>query len=471
MTGCAVSSRNIVSVAEEGAVEKVWPQFDPNNIFHKDLVPDSKHSPLKHHKDVNYYSVENESGIEKTTGYDYVDRDIVFMNHHCDKLCVAFSSDYELCQEANQDSKATTKMLYWAKKVIPFEEYSAEDVEYCMDYYANKWPMIHRLRELFNEHHINFLTSVARISAPHRFLSRDQLTVFHKAANLFGFDNVGEIVANMEDRSAWYKFKHNADVVLGQKEGTLYDLRHVDGFPKDLVEMGILAIDLFQDMVETHEKYAPPGVPDWFRKSCAHYVKGVGDSYFYNQLIQKNDVKGMTEKQFIKGRGGSVAGIVSNSMAATSFCCKFLDVEDPYIQLVDLAAGVETDASTFFKEQFEPDRKTARDTYRSTNIMDYLRLAKGMDLNEAIGRNYASRNKMVRILEQKATQLRELPFTEPRHAIRYERTARQIMVGADYSFLLGNNMPNMRYGWYATTKAKAAAIIEKSNSPVPVVEN
>lgn len=178
----------------------------------------------------------------------------------------------------------------------------------------------------------------------------------------------------------------------------------------------------------------------------------------------------MTEKQFIQGRGGSVAGIVANSMAATPFCCKFLHVEEPYIQLVDLATGVENDASSFFKEQFEPDRMTARDTYKSTNIMDYLRVAKGMTLKEAMGRNFASRNKMIRILEQKSAELRELPFTEPRHAIRYERTARQIMVNGDYSFFVGNNLPNMRYGWYATKKEKAEAIIGKSNNPVPVDE-
>ena len=258
----------------------MWPQFDPNNTFHRELVPDSKHSPLKHHKNVNYYTVENKSGVAKTTGYDYVDSDIVFMNHHCDKLCVAFSTNYDLCQEVNQDPKATTRMLYWAKKIIPFEEYSAEDVEYCMDYYTNEWPLIHRLKELPNEHHVRFLTSCARFAGPHRFLSRDQLTVFHRSnANLFPFDNVGEVVANLEDRSAWFKFKHNADVALGQKEGTLYDLRQVEGFPKDLVEMGILAIDIFQDLEDAYKKYAPPGVLQWFRTSCAYYVWGLGELF------------------------------------------------------------------------------------------------------------------------------------------------------------------------------------------------
>lgn len=468
-TGIIVPNRQLVSAAE---YRETWTQRDPSNLFHRDLVPDSKHSPLEHHKGVNYYSVKNEAGIAKTAGYDYVDSDVVFMNHHCEKLCVAFSSNYELCQEVNLDPKATTRMLYWATAIIPFEEYSAKDIEFCMDYYANKWPLIHRLRELSNEHHISFLTHCARFAGPHRFLNRDQLTVFHRSnANLFPYDNVGEVVANLDDRSVWPKYRHNAEVVLGQKEGQLYDLRQVKGFPPDLVEMGILSIDIFKDLVQAYRMHSSPAITDWFQKSCAYYVWGLGESYRFNRLIQENDVKGMSEREFIQGRGGSVAGIVANSMAATDFCCKFLHVEDPYIQLVDLGTGVESDGSTFFKEQFEPDRKTRSDTYKSTNIMDYLRVAKGMDLKQAMGRNFARRNEMIRILELKSAELRKLPFTEPRHAIRYERTARQLMVNGDYSFLLGNNVPNMRYGWYATTKEKAAAIINNSNNPVPVNED
>ena len=450
-------------VADPPEQKCFWPQYDASNIFHRDLVPDSLHSPLKHHKDINYYSVNNWSAIAKTHGYNYVDSEIAFMNHHCDRLCVTFSSDYDLCQTTNRDSEASERMLYWPVKILPLEEYSDKIVNHCMEFYENKWSLKKRLQDLSSASHIQFLTGCARFVAPHRYLNKNQQTLFHRShANFFPFDDVAEVIVNMEDREPWNKLVNNAQIILREKEGRMYNLKDITGFPKECIEMAILAQDMIQDLVDDYDRYSHKDVAEWYRKGWIHYIRGVEASERLNRAIETKDTSKIEEMDFVYNRSGSIGAIAASALSATPFCCSFLHVNDPYIMLLDAGTCIESDGSTFFKEQFESDRKDASDTYKSTNTMDYYRIEKGMDLKQALGQNFWLRNHMIKLLEEEAERVMKYPFADPRHGIRLIRAARQIAVNADYSYFLGNNMPNLRNGWYATTKEKADSIINKA---------
>lgn len=391
--------------------------------------------------------------MPRNRGMDYVDSDIMFMNYHEDGFGVCVSRDKDLCDRMNYD--LSNRILHYYMPVLSEETFDKSAVEQVLDFFEHEYPHRHQLKQLYGRTTYEFLRNNARIIANFPYLSMERKKAyFLQFSMIFTFDDIAEHLTTLEDKRLLQAYRHNAMRILRnrtQSEKKIL-LSHLSNFPSEYVEKSELQEQLQADISQRLLRHGGPLVQMRYAESFEYYLTGVDVGREIVAIVRDGCGNMYTHDEYMQGRCHSAAGILVTSASMDECDAVHYSPHDGSVTMVDLGMVTEADLTSYHREK-SYDKYYGR--LVTCNYLDWPVLVGGKSVMRAARESVILHNHIVRHLENM------LPLVPGRHRQRYTRCLHNILICNDYSFYVGMDQVNTRYGWYPIRKQDAVFNLDK----------
>jgi hypothetical protein len=377
---------------------------------------------------------------------DYVDSRFKFVNYHTKEVEVAYQSDFDLCDRLNNREGQRLLRLYMPP-LVSSETISLANVEQCMTYFENEWPLRKELGLVYSEACMDFIRGCARMTLMNR-QSRELQRVHHVIVfHAFLFDDTSELLNSLDDPAAFEAWYHNLCRIVHGTETAIreIDLSTVHNFPKELLDKAKVCLKIQSWIMDQLALHGSGAHVQWFRRSWDYFMDGVRIEKQLYTDCNAGQLAKYTEMEFMSLRCQAIGSQFTNVPAHSESSARILRPDDALLCMGDFAVTAESDVLTFFRENLMEQQ---RGKVTVDNNFNWFTQVRGLSMRDTMHALINIRNKAVRCMETTAA------LTDPRQRERYIATLEYVLATTDYSVALGLGEMNNRYGWYMVEKTK-----------------